>query len=66
MAKHLNIKKVLRKNPQVDRKLLAETQSLAIALRRLGQPDRPMKRLAAPFERKRATITRTKIELAAD
>ncbi len=63
MAKRLNIKKILGDNPQVDRKLLIESQNLVIALRGLGQVNRPIRRLAAPYERKRATITRSIISL---
>lgn len=54
MRKKLNIKAILRKNPQVDRDLLVAAAELAVKLRRLGQVG-PVRQLASPFERKHAT-----------
>lgn len=58
MRKRLNIKRLLRDNPKVDRGLLAESQRLADKLHKLGQTG-PFLRMASPFERKRATIIST-------
>lgn len=64
MGKPLNIKRILRNNPQVDRKLLLESERLSQELAKFGQAARPRRRLAAPFERKRAIVTRAfEIEL---
>ena len=54
MRKKLNIKAILKKNPRVNRDLLAATAELAVKLRRLGQAG-PVSQLASPFERKHAT-----------
>jgi hypothetical protein len=62
MAKRLKISKILRDNPQVDRNLLVESQSLVKALRSLGNMNRPIRRLTAPSERRRPVITRSTIK----
>jgi hypothetical protein len=56
MPNRLNVKKMLRDNPQVDRKLLAESEDLSVRLRKFGR--RSTRRiLAGPFDRKRVTVS---------
>lgn len=50
--------RILRNNPQVDRKLLAESDKLTRELRKLGNTMRPTLRLVPPFERRRVSTTR--------
>lgn len=58
MRKQLNLKKILQENPQVDRKLLNASAKLAQELCRLSELSGPSRRLASPFERKRAQVVK--------
>ncbi len=61
MAKRLDVSKILRNNPQVDRKLLTDSAKLVRELGKLGMPGHATQKLASPFQRKRATITRASL-----
>lgn len=58
MLKKVDIKTILRKNPQVDKRQLDVLQRLADELRALGI-DRPGYRLASPVDCKRAKVDDT-------
>ena len=55
-AKRLDLKKVLKKNPQVDVKKLTEVQALMKKLQKLGIRKREY-RLALPYSRRRAVLS---------
>ncbi len=57
MPNKLNLEKILKENPQVDRKLLMESAKLVRAMAKLGTPVRPPHRLADPLDRKRVIVT---------
>jgi hypothetical protein len=58
MRKILNLKKILRDNPQVDQQLLRASATLVSELHRFGSVKPAPRRLASPIERKRAQVVR--------
>jgi hypothetical protein len=56
MPKKINLKKILKSNPRVDEKKLAEGHELLEKLRMLGVRKRGY-RLALPYSRRRAQVS---------